>query len=109
MFVTEIVGGVIAGSVSLHADAVDFLGDSFNYAISLAVIGLTLTWRARAALPKGATMAALGIWVMGEAAWHIFIERVPGPFVMGGIGTLALAANGAVLHCYTGFEMRRPI
>jgi Co/Zn/Cd efflux system component len=52
MFLTEMVAGAIAGSVSLHADAVDFLGDSFNYAISLAVIGLALTWRARAALPK---------------------------------------------------------
>jgi Co/Zn/Cd efflux system component len=43
MFLTEIVAGVIAGSVSLHADALDFLGDTFNYAISLAVLGLALT------------------------------------------------------------------
>jgi len=96
MFVTEIVAGAIAGSVSLQADALDFLGDSFNYAISLAVIGLGLTWRARAALFKGLTMAALGLWVIGAAAWHIVIGRVPEPFVMGVVGSLALIANAGV-------------
>src|SRR5262245_40995878 len=97
MFLTEIVAGVIAGSVSLHADALDFLGDSFNYAISLAVLGLALTWRAKAALVKGVTMALLGLWVVVEVIWHIVVGRVPEPLVMGGIGTLALAANGLVL------------
>jgi Co/Zn/Cd efflux system component len=96
MFVVEMVAGVIAGSVSLHADALDFLGDSFNYAISLVVIGLALTWRARAALLKGVTMLALGIWVIGEAAWHVYLGRVPEPVVMGVIGTVALLANGVV-------------
>jgi Co/Zn/Cd efflux system component len=96
MFVVEMVAGVIAGSVSLHADALDFLGDSFNYAISLAVIGLALTWRARAALLKGVTMLALGIWVIGEASWHVYLGRVPEPVVMGLIGTVALLANGVV-------------
>jgi Co/Zn/Cd efflux system component len=83
--------------VSLHADALDFLGDTFNYAISLAVIGLALTWRARAALLKGATLGLLGLGVMGEAVWHVASGRVPEPFVMGAVGSLALAANGLVL------------
>ena len=97
MFLTELVAGVIGGSVSLHADALDFLGDMFNYAISLAVLGLALSWRARAALLKGATMALLGLWVIGETVWHIVVGRVPEPLLMGGIGALALAANGIVL------------
>ena len=96
MFVTEIVAGAIAGSVSLQADALDFLGDSFNYAIGLAVIGYALTWRARAALFKGLTMAALGLWVIGAAAWHVVVGRVPEPFVMGVVGSLALLANAGV-------------
>ena len=96
MFVTEIVAGAIAGSVSLQADALDFLGDSFNYAISLAVIGFGLTWRARAALFKGLTMAGLGLWVLGAAAWHVVVGRVPEPFVMGVVGSLALVANAGV-------------
>ena len=43
MFAVEVIAGLIAGSVSLHADALDFLGDSFNYAISIAVLTMALT------------------------------------------------------------------
>lgn len=96
MFVVEIVAGVVAGSVSLYADALDFLGDSFNYAISLAVLGLALTWRARAAMLKGITMGALGLWVLYEVVWQITVGRVPEPFVMGAVGTAALLANAGV-------------
>lgn len=96
MFAVEVVAGVIAGSVSLHADALDFLGDSFNYAISLAVIGLALSWRARAAMFKGVTMAVLGLWVIGEVIWQIISGRVPEPFIMGAVGTAALLANAGV-------------
>jgi len=96
MFAVEVIAGLIAGSVSLHADALDFLGDSFNYVISIAVLTMALSWRARAALLKGATMGVLGLWVIGEAAWHIYIGRVPEPVVMGVVGFAALLANGVV-------------
>jgi Co/Zn/Cd efflux system component len=61
MFLAEIVAGVAAGSAALQADALDFLGDAANYAISLGVAGMVLTWRARAALLKGASLAVLGL------------------------------------------------
>jgi len=96
MFVVEVVAGAIAGSVSLYADALDFLSDSFNYAISLAVIGLGLAWRARAAMLKGVTMAVLGLWVIGQVVLQVATGRVPEPFVMGTVGTLALLANVGV-------------
>jgi Co/Zn/Cd efflux system component len=96
MFAVEVIAGLIAGSVSLHADALDFLGDSFNYAISIAVLTMALSWRARAALLKGATMGVLGLWVIGEAAWHIYIGRVPEPIIMGVVGFAALLANAVV-------------
>jgi Co/Zn/Cd efflux system component len=41
MFLIEIGAGVAAGSSSLQADALDFLGDTANYAISL----LSWGWR----------------------------------------------------------------
>jgi Co/Zn/Cd efflux system component len=37
MFSVEIGAGLAAGSAALQADAVDFLGDAANYAISLFV------------------------------------------------------------------------
>ena len=69
MFGIELAGGLRAGSVSLLADAVDFFGDAANYGISLLVLGMALTWRARAALFKGLTMGAFGAFVLGRAAW----------------------------------------
>jgi Co/Zn/Cd efflux system component len=51
--VGEIVAGAAAGSASLQADVLDFFGNAANYAISLGVAGMALTWCARAALAKG--------------------------------------------------------
>src|SRR4051812_41655340 len=65
MFLTEVVAGLTAGSASLQADALDFLADSANYAISLFVVGMSLRYRAGASLVKGATMGVFGLWVIG--------------------------------------------
>ncbi|MEZ5832735.1 MAG: cation transporter [Dongiaceae bacterium] len=96
MFAAEIVAGAAAGSASLQADALDFLGDSANYAISLGVAGLGLGWRARAALLKGWALLALGLWVIASTVWHAVAGTLPEAEWMGGIGLLALAANAGV-------------
>ena len=96
MFVVELVGGLKADSVSLLADAVDFLGDSANYAISLFVLALVPAWRSRTALVKGLTMGGFGIFVLGKAVWSIGAGTIPEPATMGAIGFLALLTNLAV-------------
>ena len=93
MFVVEIAAGVSAQSAALKADALDFLGDSANYAISLGVAGLALQWRARAALLKGATLLFLGLWVLGSTVWMALAGTLPRAETMGTIGVLALFAN----------------
>ena len=93
MFLIEIVAGVAADSRALQADALDFLGDTANYGISLGVAGLALAWRARAAMLKGGTLAVLGSWVLISAAWAIVVGTSPDAIAMGAIGVLALAAN----------------
>lgn len=95
MFAIEIGAGLTAGSASLQADALDFLGDAANYAISLFVVGMGLRYRATAALVKGATMGVFGIWVIGITAWHAWHGTLPQAFTMGTIGAAALAANAA--------------
>ncbi|MEH2473105.1 Co/Zn/Cd efflux system component [Nitrobacteraceae bacterium AZCC 2161] len=95
MFGVEVIAGVAAGSASLQADALDFLGDAANYAISLLVVGMRLRYRASAALAKGATMAAFGLWVIGTVVWHAFHGTLPSAFTMGTIGLSALVANAA--------------
>ena len=70
MFFVEAAASFVAGSVSLQADALDFLGDAGNYAVGLIVLGLALRWRARAAIAKGVVMGTFGLWVACNTLWH---------------------------------------
>jgi Co/Zn/Cd efflux system component len=93
MFAVEMIAGVTAHSAALKADALDFLGDSANYAISLGVAGFALQWRARAALLKGASLLLLGIWIIASTVWMAIAGTLPEAETMGAIGILALIAN----------------
>lgn len=95
-FVAEMIAGGAARSASLQADALDFFGDAANYAISLGVAGLALSWRARAALVKGGTLLAFALWVLGSTTWHAVNGTLPQAEVMGVVGVAALLANGGV-------------
>jgi Co/Zn/Cd efflux system component len=96
MFGVEIFASFAAGSAALQADAMDFLGDSANYAISLIVVGMALRYRATAALIKGLCMGALALSVLATIAWHLVHGTTPEPLAMGVVGVLALIANGGV-------------
>lgn len=93
MFIIEVASGVFAGSVSLQADALDFLSDAANYAIALLVLGRPLRWRASSAILRAAAMAAFGLYVLGYSYYRFLIAGVPQALVMGSVGMLALAAN----------------
>lgn len=95
MFLVEMSAGKLAGSQALQADALDFLGDAMTYGISLAVIGMSLKVRATAAIFKGISLLAMGIWVFGSTVYQIFVLGVPKAEIMGLIGFMALAANVA--------------
>ena len=96
MFAVEIIGSMVSGSVSLWADAVDFAGDATNYGISLAVLSMGLAWRSRAALLKGLTMAAFGLFVLCKTGWAASQGIPPEAMTMGVIGLIALVANASV-------------
>jgi Co/Zn/Cd efflux system component len=105
MFAVEIGAGVAAGSASLQADALDFLGDAANYGISLFVIGMALRMRAFAALGKGISMGLFGLWVIGTVVWHVIHGTLPNAVAMGAVGFAALAVNAAsfaLLWAYRG-------
>ena len=95
MFLVEMIAGRLAGSQALQADALDFLGDSVTYGLSMAVIGTSLRVRASAALIKGLSLLAMGLWVFGSTIYTVFVLGVPQAQVMGAIGFLALSANVA--------------
>ena len=101
MFAVEFVAGSAADSRSLQADALDFLGDSANYAISLTVASMALVWRARSALLKGLTLLAFGAWVLATAILAFVNGAAPQPETMGIVGAAALIANvGVALLLY---------
>lgn len=93
MCFVELVGGAYAHSSSLWADSLDFFGDSVNYAVSLAVLGASLYWRATVALLKGIVMALFGLIVIGKVIYAYMQGIPPEAITMGAIGVLALVAN----------------
>lgn len=93
MFLVEMIAGQLAGSQALQADALDFLGDTLTYGISLAVIGRSLQVRSGAALLKGGSLLLMGTWVLGNILYNVLILGLPRAEIMGGIGLLALSAN----------------
>lgn len=93
MFGVEMAASVQARSMALRADALDFLGDSLTYTITLLVIGHSLRWRSMAALFKGLTLAAMGVWVLSSSFYRVFILAQPDEYIMGGIAMMAFLAN----------------
>lgn len=93
MFFIEMFAGRLASSEALKADALDFLGDTLTYGVSLFVIGMSLKTRAIAALLKGGSLFFMGIFVLGSTAYSVLILGLPSAKIMGWIGFLALTAN----------------
>ncbi len=102
--VLEAVGGFLADSQALKADSLDFLGDG-----SITLVGLlALAWseraRARVALTQGLFLGALGLGVIGFAAWRALNAQPPEAELMGGIGFAALAVNVAAALVLSRFR-----
>jgi Co/Zn/Cd efflux system component len=95
MFVVEMTAGQLSGSQALKADALDFAADGATYALSFWAIGKPLATRAAAAMLKGLSLLAIGLWVAGSTLWQLFVLGVPEPEVMSVIGLLAFGANVA--------------
>jgi cobalt-zinc-cadmium efflux system protein len=110
----EVVGGVLAGSLALLADAVHMLSDNVALAVALGAAWLASkpatserTYgfkRAEvlAALANGVTLVALAIWIFVEAAMRL---RDPAE-VLGG-WMLAIALVGMAVNVGAGVILSR--
>jgi cobalt-zinc-cadmium efflux system protein len=113
--VVEVVGGVLAGSLALLADAVHMLSD--NVALAVALVAAWLATKPAtpersygykraevlAALANGVLLVALAIWIFVEAAMRI---RDPGD-VLGG-WMLAIALVGIAVNVAAGLVLSGP-
>jgi len=95
MALGEGIGGWLADSRALQADALDFLGDTATYALTLAVLERSARMRAIAALIKGLSLVLPAIAVLAATGWRVLAGAAPAGGLMSGIGLIALAANAA--------------
>ena len=89
----EIVGGLLAGSQALKADALDFVGDGVISFLGLIAVGWGLAARARAALLQGIFLGLLGLGVLAITVYRVFVVNTPEADLMGLFGVIALVVN----------------
>jgi Co/Zn/Cd efflux system component len=104
MFILENIQSVLSHSLSLRADAIDFLGDSANYFITLFVLSSAVRTRAKVSLLKAFFMFGFGVWVLAEALIRFYSDSLPNSFTMSWVGTLALVINGFVAYLLFRFK-----
>lgn len=89
----EGVGGFLADSQALKADALDFVGDGLISFLGLLAIGWHLIWRARSALIQGVFLGVLGLGVIGTTIYRIIVKGQPDAETMGVLALIAFAVN----------------
>ena len=106
MFAVEVAAGVAAGSASLQADALDFLGGDAETTPSpfCSWYGASLSSHGRLCQRRDHGRARL-VGVLGIPAWHVWHETLPSAVTMGAVGVAACIANAAsfgLLWAYRG-------
>jgi len=89
----EMVGGFIADSQALKADALDFLGDGSITFIGLLAIGWSFRLRARSALIQGIFLGVMGISILAYTIYRTQVLQTPEAGMMGIFGIIALLIN----------------
>lgn len=93
MFVVETSGGFFSKSQALKADALDFLGDTLTYGLSLFAIDSSKNIKIGVSALKGLSLMAMGFWVAISTGLEFLSPVTPKTEIMGLIGFLALCAN----------------
>lgn len=97
MFLIEGGAGLVSRSSALLADSLDMFGDAVVYGVTLYALDRGTGWLARSSILKGLVLCAFTISVVVEAAYKAIANVVPEAYTVGGVGILALVANGCCL------------
>jgi len=111
MFVVELALGIYAQSTGLIADSLDMFADAAVYAISLSVVGASISKQANAARVSGYLQIFLGLLVLVDVGRRIYFGSEPESTLIMITGIVALAANVTCLtliskHRDGGVHMR---
>ena len=93
MFGISMTAAVISQSSSVLADALDFIGDAANYAISLFILTSSLLIRAGISVAKAITMIVFGIPVLVYSVMRIQSGELPDYEVMNIAGILGIITH----------------
>jgi len=93
--IVEMLGGYLAGSQALKADALDFLGDGSITLLGLLALSWGLLWRARAAMLQGVFLGLLGVGVLAATGYRAFFAVMPEAGLMSAFAVVALVVNVA--------------
>jgi Co/Zn/Cd efflux system component len=96
VFGAEVLVAIQSGSVSLMADAVDFLEDALLYTIGFLLIAASLKIRALAGAGTALIMLLPGLYALWLTLRQIIYGLPPSPLPMGIMAFVALCAN---LYC----------
>ncbi len=102
--IIEMIGGFVAGSQALKADALDFLGDGSITFVGLLAIAWSARARSQTALAQGIFLAALGIGVFVSTIYRVMTAVSPEAELMGGLGLVALMVNVAAAWVLSKFK-----
>jgi Co/Zn/Cd efflux system component len=91
----EMIGGFLADSQALKADALDFLGDGTITFVALLATRWSSRARAQVALVQGGFLAALGLGVLTTTAYRVLVTASPEGETMTVFGAVAFLVNVA--------------
>lgn len=91
--IVEMIGGFLADSQALKADALDSLGDGSITFLGLLAIGWSLKLRARSALIQGIFLGIMGIGVLTYTIYRTQVLQTPEAGLMGVFGIVAILIN----------------
>ena len=97
-FAMMVGASFLSGSSALLSGALDNFGDAATYALSFAVVGASISAKARVAFFKGLMILAAALAVAFQVGWRLLHPETPIFETMGLAAILNLAANVVCLR-----------
>lgn len=93
--IIEMIGGFVAHSQALKADALDFLGDGLITMLALFALDWRERWKSRWAFAQGIFLGAMAVGVLAGTVYRAVVQEQPQADAMGVLGVVALVVNVA--------------
>lgn len=103
-FALMVGASILSGSSALLSGTLDNFGDAITYGLSFAVVGASVTAKARVAFFKGLLILGAALAVALQIAWRVANPEMPIVETMGVAAVLNLIANAVCLRLLTPYR-----